>query len=342
MKAAVFVGPNKPLEIRDVPVPTIGDTDILVKVAACGVCHTDLHYIDHGVPTFKKPPMILGHEASGVVEDIGKDVKKLKKGDRVLLPAVLTCGQCVLCRQGRENICDNMIMFGNHIDGAYAEFVKAPAKDAIPLPSNVPLEESSIIADAISTPFHAVINRAEVKPGDTVAIFGCGGVGINAVQIAAAVGGKVIAIDIDDSKLEWAKTFGAWNVVNPNVEKEVVKKIKSLTGGGVDKSLECIGNPLTIQQAFDSLRKGGRLCVVGYCSQPVALSAARMMFFEQEAVGSLGCRPVDYPRIVEMVVNKKIQLEPLVTGRFSLNEINTAFDNLRKGIGLRGIVLPQK
>ena len=134
MRAAVFHGPNQPLAIEEVPTPTPGPGQILVKVAACGVCHTDLHYLDHGVPTAKKPPLILGHEAAGTVAALGPDVKAFAEGDRVLLPAVLTCGTCFFCRTGRENICQSMVMFGNNIDGAYAEFVLAPAKDAFRMP----------------------------------------------------------------------------------------------------------------------------------------------------------------------------------------------------------------
>jgi NADPH:quinone reductase-like Zn-dependent oxidoreductase len=166
MKAAVFHEPNKPLRIEEIPEPAIRDHEVLVKVAACGVCHTDLHYIDHGVPTFKKPPLVLGHEASGVIAKRGKSVTEFKEGDTVLLPAVLTCGTCEFCRTGRENICQSMMMFGNNVDGAYAEYVAAPAKDIFHLPPEIPLKEGSIIADAISTPFHAVKNRAEVKAGD--------------------------------------------------------------------------------------------------------------------------------------------------------------------------------
>ncbi|OHB71936.1 MAG: hypothetical protein A2W23_00100 [Planctomycetes bacterium RBG_16_43_13] len=341
MKAAIFNGANKPLEVKDVPTPQITDGEILVKVAACGACHTDLHYIDHGVPTFQKPPLVLGHEISGTVAELGKDVTSLKQGDRILLPAVLTCGRCVLCRQGRENICQNMQMFGNHRDGGFAEFVKAPAKDAIPLPPEIPLEEASIIADAVSTPYHAVVNRASVKPGDKVAIFGCGGVGINAVQIASALGAVVIAVDVDDKKLEFAKQFGAAEVVNAKNEKDVAKKIKSITGGGADIAMECIGNSTTIQQAHSSIRAGGRLCIVGYCEKPTEITVAKIMFFEQEIVGSLGCRPVDYPRIIEMARRNKIQIKPLVTAKFTLDKINEAFDNLRKGIGIRNIVVPR-
>lgn len=340
MKAAVFYGPNQPLKIEDCPRPEPGPDDILVKVAACGLCHTDLHYIEHGVPTFKKPPLILGHEASGTVAELGSNVKNFKTGDRVLLPAVLTCGSCEFCRTGRENICKNMVMFGNHIDGAYAEFVKAPAKDAFHLPDEIPLQEGCIIADAISTPYHAVKNRARVRPGDNVAVFGCGGVGINVVQLAVAAGGVVIALDIEDKKLDRARQLGAMHTVNTGQSPDVGKHIKKLTNGGVDIAIEAIGNPKTMGMAFNSLKKGGRLCVVGYSDKDLVISAAKMMFFEMEVVGSLGCRPVDYPRLIELVRLGKVQVTPLVTHRFELNKINAAFNVLRRGECLRAIIVP--
>ena len=338
MKAAVFHGTKQPLTIEECPKPQINADEILVKVAACGVCHTDLHYIDHGVPTVKKPPFILGHEISGTVAEIGANVKNLKAGDRVLLPAVLTCGTCEFCRTGRENICKTMIMFGNHIDGGYAEYVKAPAKDAFILPNEIPLQEGCIIADAISTPYHAVKNRGKVRPGDIVAVFGCGGVGINTIQLCAASGATVIAVDIIDKKLDWAKQFGATYVFNASKHPDVSKEIRKSTNGGVDIAFEVIGNPATMAAAFNSLKKGGRLCIVGYTDKEFPLSAAKMMFFEMEVVGSLGCRPVDYPRLIEMVRIGKIQVVPLVTHKFPLDKINDAFDTLRKGESLRSIV----
>ena len=259
MKAAVFHGSDAGLKFEDVPVPEVGDGEVLIKVAACGVCHTDLHYLEHGVPTFKKPPMILGHEASGTVEKVGRGVGHLEEGQRVLIPAVLTCGKCMFCRTGRENICSDMCMLGNHINGAYAEFIAVPAKDVLNLPESIPLEEASVIADAVSTPYHAVKNRARVRPGDSVVIFGCGGVGINAVQLAAAAGGSVIAVDISDKKLEWAKQFGAQRVINASKVDRVSKEIKKLTGGGADIAMEIIGNPKTIVEAFECVRVGGRM-----------------------------------------------------------------------------------
>jgi len=342
MKAAIFHGPNQPLSIEEVPTPTPNAGEIRVKVAGCGVCHTDLHYIDHGVPTFKKPPLILGHEPSGIVDAVGQGVTNFKEGDRVLLPAVLTCGMCPNCRTGRENICDTMVMFGNNIDGAYAEYVIAPAKDSFHLPNEVPLEEGSIIADAISTPFHAVVRRGEVKAGDNVVVYGCGGVGINTVQVAAAVGASVIAIDIIPEKLEWAKKLGATATINPNQVERIDKEVRKLTGGGADVAFEVIGNPATMQAAFSTLRKGGRLVIVGYSNKPVELPAPKIMYFEMEVIGSLGCRPVDYPRIIEMVRLGKIKVKELVTGRYPLEKINDAFDVMRKGDphALRSIVTP--
>ena len=340
MKAAVFHGGDKGLKLEDIAVPKIAGDQILVKVAACGVCHTDLHYIEHGVPTFKKPPIVLGHEASGIVEDVGAAVTNVKKGQRVLIPAVLTCGHYTACRLGRENICSNMQMLGNHFDGAYAEYVAVPAKDVLDLPESIPLEEASIIADAISTPYHAVKNRAQVKPGDTVVVFGCGGVGINAVQMAAAVGGYVIAVDVNPRKLEWASEFGAAETINAQEVERVSKAVKKLTGGGADIAMEVIGNPRTIEEAFECVRVGGRLCVVGYTHEAISIVAGKIMFKELEVVGSLGCRPVDYVPLIRMVEQGKVDVKRQVTHRFGLDEIGKAFEVMKEGLSLRSIVVP--
>ena len=341
MKAAVFNAPKQPLEIEEVETPKIGPHEILVKIAACGVCNTDMHYIDHGVPTFKKPPLILGHEPSGIVEEAGAEVRNFKSGDRVLIPPVFSCGYCDNCRLGRENICFNMVMLGNHIDGAFAEYAKVPAKDCQYLPDELPIQESSIIADAISTPYHAVKNRAQVKPGDSVVVFGCGGVGINVVQVAASAGGTVIAVDIVEKKLKMAKKLGAQHTINvtDKEDKELLKEIRALTGGGADIANEAIGNPKTIELASNSVKAGGLHCQVGYTHHSVPINAGRLMFREIEIKGSLGCRPVDYPKIIEMVKTGKIQLKPVVTHKFKLEEIEQAFNSMRKGESLRSIIV---
>jgi 6-hydroxycyclohex-1-ene-1-carbonyl-CoA dehydrogenase len=340
VRAALFHGPGRPLTIEERAVPRPGSGEILVKVAACGVCHTDLHYLDHGVKTFKAPPLILGHEPSGTIVEAGPQAGSFRTGERVLLPAVLTCGVCRLCRLGRENICEAMKMFGNHVDGAYAEYVVAPAKDVFRLPDGVPLEEGSIIADALSTPFHAVTRRGEVRPGDLVAVFGCGGVGMNVVQIAAAAGGRVVAVDLSEEKLALARRFGAAEVVHPPSAGDAAKAVRRLTDGGADVAFEAIGLPATIRQALDSVRSGGRLVIVGYASEEVPIAAGRVMFREVTVLGSLGCRPVDYPPLIRMVADGRLKVKELVTHQFPLERINEAFDLLRRGQALRSIVLP--
>lgn len=340
MKAALFYAPHEPLKVEEVPTPSPKTGEVLVKVAACGLCHTDLHYIDHGVPTFKQPPLILGHEISGTVAGLGASVTRFKEGDHVLLPAVYGCGECSMCRTGRENICEKMVMFGNNVDGGYAEYVVAPAKDMLPLPPEIPLVEGAIIADATTTPYHAVVNRGQVKPGDKVVIFGCGGIGLNLVQIAAAVGAQVIAVDLVDQKLDYARTLGAHATVNAGKVERIDKEIRKLTGGGADIGFEAIGNPTVQAQTFSSLRTGGRFVVVGYSDKPMTLDTGRVMYREMEIVGSLGCRAVDYPRVIELARQGKIKVKELVTACFPLDEINAGFETLRRGEGIRSVVTP--
>ena len=340
MKAAVFHGAEQPVTIQNVPTPSPGAGDLLVRVAGCGVCHTDLHYVDHGTPTFKPPPLVLGHEVAGTVAEVGADVTDFNVGDAVLLAAVQSCGGCEACRIGRENLCENGIMLGNHADGGYAEYVVAPARDSFHLPPEIPVVEGSIIADAITTPYHAVVNRGKVKPGDRVVVVGCGGVGLNVVQVAAAVGAQVVAVDLSEQKLDWATRLGAVAVVNASGSDRVGKEVRRLTGGGAHVAFEVVGRADTQQTALSSLRTGGRLVLVGYSPEKMALNAGRVMFRELEVVGSLGCRPVDYPRVIELVRQGRICLEPLVTHRFDLEDIGEAFETLRSGEAIRAVVTP--
>ncbi len=340
MKAAILYAAKEPLRVEEIPTPTPGAGEVLIKVAACGLCHTDLHYIDHGTPTFKKPPIILGHEVSGTIAGVGTGVTDWKEGDRVLLPAVYGCGTCAMCRTGRENVCERMVMFGNNVDGGYAEYILAPAKDTLSLPDELPLIESAIIADATTTPYHAVVNRGQVKPGDRVVVFRCGGIGINVVQVAAAVGAQVIAVDIADQKLEWARVLGAHITLNSTKFERIDKEIRKLTGGGADIGFEAIGNPVVQSQTFNSLRTGGRFVVVGFASKPMQLNTGKVMYREMEIIGSLGCRAVDYPRVIELARQGKIKVKELVTARFSLDDINEGLDVLRAGTGIRSVVVP--
>jgi len=179
-----------------------------------------------------------------------------------------------------------------------------------------------------------------VRAGDTVAVFGCGGLGMNVVQCAVAFGATVIAVDLNDAKLDTARVLGASACINPRAEARVDKEIKTLTGGGVDIAFECIGKPPTLRTAFNSVRRGGRMVVVGYCAEEVPLPVAKLMYYEIEVLGSLGCPPVEYPRLIELVRRGRLQLTPMVTSKMPLEDINDAFDLLRRGEGLRTIVLP--
>jgi 6-hydroxycyclohex-1-ene-1-carbonyl-CoA dehydrogenase len=340
MKAARYYGAEKGVVIEEAPDPTPAEGEILVKVAACGVCHTDLHYVDHGVPTFKAPPVILGHETSGRVAAIGSGVSGWKEGEAALIPAVLTCGKCRNCREGRENICEKMEMLGNHRDGGYAEYIAVPAKDCFRLPDGMDVEEASVIADALSTPYHAVRNRARVRPGETVLVVGCGGIGLNIVQCAALLGARVIAVDIRDAPLAIARDLGAEETINIAAMEKPEKEIRGRTGGGVDIAFEAVGKPATQRLAFLSLRMGGRFCAVGYSVEDTAIPLGRLMFFEQSIIGSLGCRPVDYPAIVSLVNRGKLKVKPLITARYPLERLPDAFDALRRGEGIRSLILP--
>jgi 6-hydroxycyclohex-1-ene-1-carbonyl-CoA dehydrogenase len=339
MRAAVFHGPEQPLRLEEWPDPKPGERDILIKVVACGLCHSDLHYIDHGVKTFKTPPLILGHEASGIVVEAGSQVTTFKAGDRVLVPPVLPCKQCRNCRSGRENACEKLVMFGNDIDGAWAEYLVAPAAECFQLPVDIPLAEASIISDAVTTPFHGVRNRARVQGGETVVIYGCGGIGLNAVQVAAMLGAIVYAVDVVDEKLEWACRLGATDVINARAVPDVPKAVRRLTGGGADVAVEAIGNPKTQEQAFASLRAGGRLLLMGFNADTMALNAGRLTYREIEVIGTLGCRPVDFPIVIDLVRLGKLQVQSLVTHRFPLSDINAGLDALRSGKGIRNIVV---
>lgn len=340
MRAALFHGPDRPLSVDDVATPEPGSGEILVEVAACGVCHTDLHYLDHGTPTFKEPPVILGHEVSGTVVGAGEGARRFEPGDRVLLPPLLSCGSCPACRSGRGNICHRGLMLGNSIDGGYAEYVALPEKDVAHLPEPIPLVEGAIISDALTTPYHAVVNRGKIRAGDRVTVFGCGGIGLNVVQVAVALGARVVAVDVDPGKLEWARRLGAEAVVDASAEERPGAASRELTGRGADVAFEAVGKAASQEEALASLRTGGRLVLVGYSPEAMALNAGRVMFRELEIVGSLGCRPVDFPRAIDLARTGRVEVRELVTHRFPLEEIGDAFDALRAGDPIRAVVTP--
>lgn len=340
MRALVLRAAGGPFELTDVTHPEPGPGEALVRVVACGLCHTDLHYLDHGVATAKPPPLVLGHEISGVVEGHGAGAGGCPVGTAVLVPALLPCGRCGYCRTGRENLCPQARMPGNHFDGGFAEYLVVPEKDLVPLPPGIDPVAASVIADALTTPYHAVVERAVVRAGERVAVIGCGGVGINAVQFALAAGAEVVALDVSDAKLEVARTLGAQITINSRTHPEPAKELRRRLGDGVDAAFEVVGRPETIALGFSLLRRGGRLCLVGYTAESAALPAHRTMFFEYSILGSLGCPVAAYPRVIELVVRGKVRLDPIVSRRLPLSRYEEALSALRSGDGFRSVLIP--
>lgn len=338
MRAAVFTGPSAPLQLETIPRPDPAPGEILVRVGACGLCHSDLHYMDHGVPTFKAPPLVLGHEISGTVVRVGTGVDEARLGTSVLLAPVTSCGECVMCRTGRENVCARQRMLGNTIDGGFAEFVVAPSRDAFEIPADVPAEEACVIADALTTAFHAVTRRARVEAGETVVVVGCGGLGLNVVQVASLVGARVLAVDVDPRKLALARELGASVAIDAR-DGDAAKRVRSETGGGAEVAIEAIGNPKTQEQALASLRTGGRLVLLGFAAENMSLPGGRVTYREITVIGTLGCRPVDFPIVLDLVRRGRLTVGPLVTHRHALASINAGFDALRRGEGVRHIVV---
>lgn len=338
MRAAVFTGGGKPLEARIVPRPTPGPGELLIRVVACGLCHSDLHYLDHGTPTFKDPPLILGHEISGTVVDVGAGVSAERIGDGVVLSSISTCGACAACRNGHENQCAEQRMIGNSVDGGLTEYVVWPARDSFTVPPDVALEDACVIADALTTAFHAVVRRGRVVAGETVAVFGCGGVGLSVVQVAAYAGARVIAVDIDPAKLALARTAGA-ELVFDAAAPDLAKALRRVTAGGPDVAIEAIGKPEVQEQALSCLRTGGRLVLLGFAARPMSLPGGRVTFRELELIGTLGCRNIDFPLVIDLVRRGKLDMASLVTHRHALEDVNAGYDSLRRGEGVRHIVV---
>jgi len=340
MKAAVFHKPYTQLKVEDWETPVPEDHEVLVRVAGCGVCHTDLHFIDHGVPPRKQLPMILGHEITGTIEQVGEKVEQFRGGERVLISVVVPCGECKWCKNGRTNLCRHRIIPGNRINGGYAEYLSVPANGVIQLPDELPLKHSAVIADAFGTSYHALHGIGHVKAGDQVVILGCGGLGSAAIQIAKQAGAYVIGLDMNPLKLEYAKDMGADEIVDTNKCKDLGEHIRKITHGGVDLALEAIGAPRTIYQAFTCLGPAGRLIVMGYTRNDIRFPAPKLVFEERSIHGVLGCPINQYEEIFKHLLNGDYNLDKLVTKELPLDEIEQALNSVRSGQTLRTIIVP--
>jgi propanol-preferring alcohol dehydrogenase len=344
VKAAIFYGPagswpEKPMGIEEVPEPTIGPDEVLVKVAACGLCRTDLEYLKHGIKPPKAPPLILGHEPSGTVVEVGDKVEQFKKNDRVVVAYLAPCGACSYCREGKENICQSAETIGAGRDGAFAEFLGVPAKNLCLLPDEVSLQEASIIADAVASPFHGLVNIAAVKTGDVIAIYGAsGGLGLCSVQIAKALGAYVIGIGRQPWKLDKAKEVGADEVISTTTVENIADEVNRISNGGVDISFDVSGAPAMIEAGIKSTKPTGKIVLLAFNFQKVQFNIGRLMWLEHAILGSRNYRPLDMPRMVELVRDGKINLDKVVSHRFPLEEINAAYELLDQGNMLRGII----
>ncbi len=346
MKAAIFHGPGgswpeKPMTIEEVPTPTPGPGEVLVKIAACGICGTDLEYLKIKGSTPKPPPLILGHEPSGIVTEVGEGVSNVQPGQRVLVATASPCLTCDSCLDGRENLCPDMVLVGANRDGAFAEYMVAPASGTFPLPEGLPLEESAIITDAVATSHRAIYDRAKVKADDTVVIYGAsGGLGLICVQLASAIGANVIGIGRKMWKLERAKELGASHVISAKETPNLDRAIREITGGGAHISIDVSGHAEMIESAFRNTRPGGKIVVPGFSFQKVKLSVNRLMWHELSLMGSKNYNLSDLSGSIELVRNGSLDILKVVSHRFALEEVNDAYQMLEKGDMLRGIVIP--
>lgn len=342
MKAVRLVKPGQPLALQEVPVPLPGPGEVLVRVKAAGVCHSDVHY-RAGVSSAGPLPLTLGHEVAGIVARMGPGVETLKPGDRVVLHYMVTCGDCAYCSQGNEQFCTSGQMLGKHRDGGYAEWILVPARSAFRLPDEIPFEHGAIMMCSSATVFHA-LRKGRLKAGETVAVYGVGGLGMSAVQLARAFGAlEVYAVDINAHKLALARDFGAVPIDAGAVDP--VQEIKRLTGGrGVDVVLELTGLPSVVQRAVASLALLGRAVVVGLGDKPSEIATYRELICkEAELIGSSDHLAQELPVLIALSQRGWLDLSAVVTGTLPLEaeEINRAMDRLERYSGdVRLVITP--
>ncbi|MFQ5933010.1 MAG: Zn-dependent alcohol dehydrogenase [Dehalococcoidia bacterium] len=361
MKAAVLYEYNTPLVVEEIEMDPPKRAEVLVKMGAAGICRSDYHFMKG--EAHAPLPIVLGHEGSGTVEEVGEGVTMAKPGDRVVLSFVSNCGHCFFCTTGRPNLCETRAAsWTSQFDGTsrlrkgdqsiaqfdqmscFAEATVVPEVACIPIPGSVPLEIAALIGCCVTTGVGAVLLNAQVEPGSTVAVVGCGGVGLNVIMGAQLVNaGRIIAVDVNESKLEFAMKFGATDSVNPS-HQDTVARVRELTGGrGVDYAFEVFGAGETITMAYGMTRKGGTVVVIGIAPVGDTAPIDAVSIVRDEKVlkgcyyGSSRMR-VDIPKMVELYQSGRLNLDDLVTRRYSLDQINEAYEDLDKGEVGRGVI----
>ena len=342
MLAAQLVHPGEPLHLAEVPVPEPAPGEVLVRVRACGLCGTDLHLAVAGDLPVARTPITLGHEAAGTIAALGRDVRTLAEGDRVVLFPAASCGQCRWCRRGRESLCDVSTVYGMMRDGALAEYIAAPAQSVVPLPDAIPFDVGAIVTDGVATPFHALRSRGALRAGETVGVFGCGGLGTHAILLARLMGAaRIVAVDVDADALERATRLGADLAVNPS-DGDAAKAVRAhLGGGGLDLAIECVGRADTVELAIRCLGKGGRAVVVGVgIDKPTLPRLAAFVGREQAVLGSFGMDRADITDLLGLIAVGRLDLGGSISARYPLAEANAALQHLaRKESGVVRVVV---
>jgi succinate semialdehyde reductase (NADPH) len=355
MKAAVLSEIGGPLAIEDIPQPHPKAGEVLVRVAACGVCHTDLHVIK-GEVAFPLPA-VLGHEISGVVAEVAADVRAVRPGDAVVCSFIMPCGVCYYCVRGRDDLCETFFAM-NRLKGALydgqsrlrradgaalamysmgglAEYAVVPATDVFPAPAGVPLTDACILGCAMMTAYGALKNQAQLRPNESVAVVGTGGVGSNVVQLARVFGAApIIAVDVRDDKLAAAKQLGATHGINA-ATTDVLAEVGAITGGrGVDVAIEALGRPETVVNAFMMTRDGGRAVVIGIApgAATAGIEITRLVRRGIAIMGSYGSRVrTDMPDVLGLAAHGLISVSRPITRRYRLDQAGEAYAALDRG-----------
>jgi D-arabinose 1-dehydrogenase-like Zn-dependent alcohol dehydrogenase len=334
---------GKPLEESDIPIPEVGPSDVLIRVAAAGICHSDAHY-RAGVSKIDNLPVTLGHEVAGRVEKVGSDVSNVAIGQRVCVHYLVHCGICEFCRRGLEQFCRSGQMIGKHRDGGYAELIKVPARNAFALPNEISFEAGAIMMCSSATTLHA-LNKARLRQGESVAIFGFGGLGFSALQLARALGAsEVYVVDINPAKLDVAARLGAV-AIDANAD-DAVEQIKQATSGkGVDISLELIGSAKTMRQAVQCLGPLGRAALVGLTAESMSIFPyTELINKEAEIIGVSDHLASELPELIEFARSGKLRFptEALHVVDLDAGQINSALDALQDSIDhVRTVIVPK-
>lgn len=334
MMAARFYEVEKPLRLEEIPVPEPREDEVLVEIKAAGLCGSDVHIVFEGVTPTAYKPITLGHEPAGVVAAVGSRVEGWEGGERVCVVPGYWCGSCRNCVKGLPNVCLKRKIFGIQAEGALAEYLAVPARNLVRLPDNVPFTVGAIITDAVATPFYALSERVALKAGETIAVFGVGGLGLHGVQLARLLGARqIIAVDTRDDQLRRAEEMGADLTINA-AETPPVEAILEATGGlGVDVAAEFVGLGQTISQCVECVAPAGRVVVVGLGPDPITTVPPTVFVRKQiSLLGSYGFTKRGIEQLVELTAVGRLDLEGSITHTFPLAEVNTALKYLHEKI----------